>query len=170
MLIVSGTGRKGNQTDKAATYLAHVAKSKGFVVNEVHVSDYLWGQTVPGRMDDARTAPWKAKVKAADVVVIISPEYNHGYPGELKILLDGAYAEYEGMPMAICGVSMGPFGGVRAVEQLRHVALELHARILKAALYFSNVTTAFDAEGNPVDDALKTRVADFVDNVVGEIT
>jgi NAD(P)H-dependent FMN reductase len=169
MLLVSGTGRKGNNTDHAADYVRKVAEEKGFVVNYVHVSEYLWGATIRGESEDPRTEPWKMQIKAADIMVIVTPEYNHGYPGELKILLDGAYAEYDRKPVAICGVSSGVFGGVRAVEQLKQVMFELHARLLRQALYFGNIKTAFDASGNPVDEALAARVAKFVDGVQKEI-
>lgn len=55
----------------------------------------------------------------ADGLVIVSPEYNHGYPGEMKLMLDQLYKEYNRKPVGICGVSSGALGGARMVEQLR---------------------------------------------------
>jgi NAD(P)H-dependent FMN reductase len=53
-------------------------------------------------------------------------EYNHSYPGELKMLLDMLFSQYAHKPVGICGVSSGAWGGTRMVEQLRLVCLAFH--------------------------------------------
>ena len=72
---------------------------------------------------------------------------DNGYPGELKMFLDNAYAEYERKPVAICGVSSGPVGGARMVEQLKLVLSAFQMMIINAVVYFVNVNDLFDTSG-----------------------
>ena len=101
----------------------------------------------------------------ADGLIIVSPEYNHGYPGELKILLDTLYQEYNRKPVGICGVSDGLMGGGRMVEHLRQVLVELQMAPIHAALYFRNVEKLFDTSGNMTDGAYEKRAKDFFDEL-----
>ncbi len=57
-------------------------------------------------------------MQRADGFIIVTPEYNHGYPGLLKHFLDLHYAEYVHKAVGVCSVSSGSFAGVRAVEAL----------------------------------------------------
>ena len=57
-------------------------------------------------------------MRRADGYIIVTPEYNHTYPGLLKHVLDLNYKEYLHKAVGVCGVSAGPFGGVRAIEAL----------------------------------------------------
>src|SRR5437870_3626002 len=61
----------------------------------------------------------------ADACIIVAPEYNHGYPGLLKHVLDTNLKEYIHKAVGICGVSAGPFGGTRVTENLLPVLREL---------------------------------------------
>lgn len=74
---------------------------------------------------------WAAKVGEADGYVLVTPEYNHGYPPSLKNALDHVYAEWNRKPVACVGYG-GPGGGTRAVEQLRCVAVELQMAPVRA--------------------------------------
>ncbi|MDD1740323.1 MAG: NAD(P)H-dependent oxidoreductase, partial [Methanothrix sp.] len=75
------------------------------------------------------------------------PEYNHGYPGELKMMLDMLFSEYAHKPVGICGVSSGPWGGVRMLEQLRLVCLAAHMVPTGEAVYFPRIQELFDDQG-----------------------
>lgn len=67
-----------------------------------------------------------ARIGAADAFVIVTPEYNHGYPGPLKLAIDSVYCEWNAKPVAFVSYG-GLAGGSRSVEQLRPVFGELHA-------------------------------------------
>jgi NAD(P)H-dependent FMN reductase len=88
------------------------------------------------------------KVRRADGLIIVSPEYNHGYPGELKMMLDMLFSEYAHKPVGICGVSSGAWGGARMVEQLRLVCLAAHMVPTGEAVYFPKVQELFDDQGS----------------------
>ena len=123
--IILGTPLQGHQSAKAAK----------FVLKEVQMTG------IKTELIDINYSPKKynSLIKKADGLIIVSPEYNHSFPGELKILLDKAYDEYKRKPLGICGVSSGGFGGARMVEQLRLVAVELGLVNLQSAVYFSRI-------------------------------
>jgi NAD(P)H-dependent FMN reductase len=89
---------------------------------------------------------WAATVGAGDAYVIVTPEYNHGYPGVLKNALDHVYREWNRNPVAF--VSYGAAGdGSRAAEQLRSVAVELQVVPIREQLAIPFVWMAFDESG-----------------------
>ena len=90
-------------------------------------------------------APFAARIARAEAFVVITPEYNHGYPGALKNALDLVNAEWRAKPVAFVSYG-GVAGGVRAVEQLRQVAVELHMAPLRDAVAIPMARRAF-AEG-----------------------
>lgn len=90
--------------------------------------------------------PWADLVGKADGFVIVTPEYNHGYPAALKSALDAVYAEWNRKPVAF--VSYGGWsGGVRAVEQLRQVVIELQMAPIRGSVVLQFAPRLFDAEG-----------------------
>jgi NAD(P)H-dependent FMN reductase len=89
------------------------------------------------------------KIARADSVVIVTPEYNNGYPGVLKNALDYLLPEYKRKPIGIVTVSAGGFGGINCLAQLRLVTLGMGAFPIPAALTISRVQDSFDLDGNP---------------------
>lgn len=107
--------------------------------------------------------PWAEAVGRPDGYIIITPEYNHGYPAALKSALDALYSEWVRKPVAF--VSYGGWsGGVRAVEQLRQVAVELQMAPVRSSVVLQFAPRLFDAEGriqNPeLFQGAATRVLD----------
>lgn len=90
------------------------------------------------------------RVNAADAFVVVTPEYNHGYPASLKSAIDSAYDEWHAKPVGFVSYG-GISGGLRAVEQLRQVFAELHAVTVRDTVSFHNAHDAFDAHGHPHD-------------------
>lgn len=89
-----------------------------------------------------------ARVSAADAFVVVTPEYNHAYPGSLKLAIDSAHREWHAKPVGfVCygGVS----GGLRAVERLRAVFAELHAVTIRETVSFHMAAAQFDEHGRP---------------------
>lgn len=100
-----------------------------------------------GQYDDPAQIAWAAKVAQAQAYVLVTPEYNHGYPAVLKNALDTVYAEWGGKPVSFVGYG-GPAGGVRAVEQLRQVVVELDMVPLRQQVALPRVYSAFDDDGS----------------------
>ncbi|MBI2591671.1 MAG: NAD(P)H-dependent oxidoreductase, partial [Candidatus Brennerbacteria bacterium] len=106
------------------------------------------------------------KISRADGFIIVAPEYNHSYPGELKMTLDMVFEQYARKPVAICGVSAGGLGGARMVEQLRLVAIEFHMVPIHNAVYFSSVKNLFDENGIIKDQSYMLKVQKLLDELV----
>lgn len=159
--LILGTAREGRLSEAAAHFMfERLRKQKGVESMLVDVRDYH----VRATDHSERLAVEKRFAKImneADGLVIVAPEYNHGYPGELKMLLDMAFDEYAGKPVGICGVSDGNLGGARMVEQLRLVAVALRLVPISQALYFSNITKLVGPDGTVSDPAFDRRSEKF---------
>lgn len=86
------------------------------------------------------------RLARAEAFVVVTPEYNHGYPAALKALIDAHYAQWQAKPVGFVSYG-GASGGLRAVEQLRQVFAELHAVTVRDAVYFSHASRQFDGHG-----------------------
>jgi NAD(P)H-dependent FMN reductase len=89
-----------------------------------------------------------ARIHDADAAVIVTAEYNHAYPGDLKTAIDAVRRPWYGKPIGFV-VYGGRSGGLRAAEQLRLVFGELHAVTIRDTLGFHE--SDFTVEGEPVD-------------------
>lgn len=92
-------------------------------------------------------AALKRRLNEADAFVIVTPEYNHGYPAVLKQLIDSAYGVWQAKPVGFVSYG-GLAGGVRAVEQLRQVFAEVHAMTVRNSVAFIDAWEQFDCAGN----------------------
>jgi NAD(P)H-dependent FMN reductase len=103
--------------------------------------------------------PFADRIGAADGFVVVTPEYNHGYPGSLKNAIDLVNAEWRAKPVAFVSYG-GLSGGMRAAEALRLVFAELHVVTLRDAVVLPFAARSFRERGEP-DDA-DGRIADGV--------
>ena len=164
--VVLGTAREGRSSEAAAKFVHAEVVAAGHDTELVDVRGHMFGETIPNWLPNeekkTKTKAWRDIATRAHAFIIVTPEYNHGYPGELKLLLDSAMEEYKGKPLAIIGVSAGGLGGARMVEQLRLVSIELGMRPTKGAVYFSGIRALFGADGAIADESYKKRVADLL--------
>ena len=109
---------------------------------------------------------WRDAIIRADGLVIVTPEYNHGYPGILKSILDLLLKEYIHKAVAFVGVSAGPWGGTRVIEAMIPMVRELGLAVTFSDLNFPNIKTKFDENGTLLDDAYDKRVEGFLDELV----
>lgn len=165
--VILGTARSGRQSEKVAHWVEReMAGREDIEIEVVDVRNHIYGETIPPWANDDRTKPWRVLATRADALLIVSPEYNHGYPGELKQFLDSADAEYHRKPVALCMVSNGMVGGARGGEALLPVLVALQLHPMKAPVFFPTVEKLFDEEGNIIDQAYKDRLKKVVDELV----
>jgi NAD(P)H-dependent FMN reductase len=164
--VILGTAREGRRSEHAARFVyEEVKKQEGIETELVDVRDYR----LPATDDtgETETAKKLAVITGrADGFIIVSPEYNHGYPGELKMFLDMSDGEYAKKPVAICGVSEGAVGGARMMEQLRSVIIDLNAVPVLAAVYFAKVEELFGENGAIQDKSYEGRVSKMLDSLL----
>jgi NAD(P)H-dependent FMN reductase len=145
--VILATARLGRQSEKAARFMLQKAQEAGLESEIIDVRDFRI--TATDNTETSTQAQWLAvKIRRADGFLIVSPEYNHGYPGELKMMLDMLFSDYARKPVGICGVSSGPWGGARMVEQLRQVCLAFHMVPASQAVYFPKVQELFNEDGS----------------------
>ncbi len=163
--VILGTAREGRQSEKVARFMLGEAKKAGLESEILDVRDYRIKST-----DDSGETPQAKrlaeKVTSADGFIIVSPEYNHSFPGEMKMMLDMLYKEYAKKPVGICGVSSGGMGGVRGVEQLRLSCITFQMVPICEALYFSNVKELFDGKGAIKDEKYYRRTKKFMEELI----
>lgn len=108
-----------------------------------------------------RAKEFKAKIKAADAILFVTPEHNYSIPGVLKNAIDWASRPYgnnsfDGKPAAIMSASTGMLGGARAQYHLRQVCVFLNMHLVnKPEVFVTMAAQKFDAQGNLTDP--KTR-------------
>jgi NAD(P)H-dependent FMN reductase len=119
-----------------------------------------------GNNEELKVPAYSQITKEADGFFIVTPEYNHGYPGSLKRMLDSEYANYTHKPVAIAGVSDGPWGGVRAIEHLVPSLRKMGFVLLQKDVQFPNVLDLFDDEGNLLDQKYIERINKLYDQLV----
>ncbi|MFF5205084.1 NADPH-dependent FMN reductase [Streptosporangium sp. NPDC000396] len=90
------------------------------------------------------------RIGDADGFVVITPEYNHGYPAALKLAIDSVRHEWAAKPVGFVSYG-GRSGGLRAVEQLRLVFAELHVVSLRDTVSFHRAHGQFDEAGEPAE-------------------
>lgn len=109
------------------------------------------------------TEAFRSRIAAADAFVIVTPEYNHGYPAALKTAFDSLKYEWRGKPIGFVSYG-GPAGGVRAVEQLRQVVAELHMVSVRQSVGFQRARRQLDAA--TVDEMIE----DSMQRMLGQLT
>lgn len=160
--VMLGTAREGRRSEYAARFVVEQVKEAGIETELIDVKDHLILATEQEMPDGKEIGE---KLLRADGYIVVSPEYNHGYPGELKLFLDSFYDEFARKPIAFCGVSTGLMGGARAVEQLKTISIEFHMVPMREAVYFFQVKNLFDEQGSIKDESYKEKVKKMLDEL-----
>ncbi|MEQ4303838.1 NAD(P)H-dependent oxidoreductase [Plantactinospora sp. B6F1] len=150
--VIIGSVRKGRFGPTVARWFVEQARQRNGV--EVDVID-LAEAPLPVTITD-EPAPGVAavlgdlspRVEQADAFVVVTPEYNHGYPASLKCMIDWHFTQWQAKPVGFVSYG-GLAGGVRAVEQLRQVFAELHAMTIRDMVSFHGAWQQFDSDGRP---------------------
>src|ERR1051325_2018150 len=115
--VILGTVRKGRASENVAKFVFEQVKRRAGVETELlDIRDFNFPADDAG--EQIKDAKFSEACGRADGFVIVTPEYNHGYPGMLKHVLDSNLKEYIHKAVGICGVSAGGFGGTRVIEAL----------------------------------------------------
>jgi NAD(P)H-dependent FMN reductase len=144
--LIYGSTRKGRFCDKVAAWAAQEIRSHGgFSIDAIDPAVDGLEPQFDAESRAGASSLWQ-RVAEADAFVIVTPEYNHGYPAPLKSLIDSVGAEWHAKPVAFVSYG-GISGGLRAVEQLRQVFAELHTVTIRDAVSFAGAWEQFDEAG-----------------------
>jgi NAD(P)H-dependent FMN reductase len=146
--VILGTTRPGARSEVYAKLVKKVGEGREDI--EVMYVDPK-ELNLPG--DGMVPDPEFTRISAeADGFFIVTPEYNHSFPGSLKRLLDSEYENYRRKPVLTAGVSGGPFGGVRAIKSLLPVLQRIQLVPCFVELPNPNINDLID-ENETISDA-----------------
>jgi len=162
--IVLGTVRKGRASANVARFLLEQVRTRGITTELIDIS------SLPLPTDDAGEAikdkVFSDTINVSDGLVIVTPEYNHSFPGMLKHVLDTNLQEYVHKAVGIAGVSAGPFGGTRVIENMLSPMRELGLVTIFFDVNFGNVLKLFDDSGYLLDSSFVKRTDKFLNELV----
>ena len=147
--VILGSVRKNRRSLRPAQLLAERVAAAGYETILLDLKD----MALP-MYDEEDASESHPSVRAlrdvlgrSDASVWLSPEYNHSFTSAIKNALDYVDEELRRKPVAGAGLARAAMGGVRAVEQLKLVLIELHALPIRDSVYFSDARSLFDADG-----------------------
>jgi NAD(P)H-dependent FMN reductase len=171
LLVIVGSTRPGRLGLPVAHWFVERAKQDGRF--EVDLADLalialpLLDESAHPRLQQYRhqhTKDWSARVAAADGVVLVTAEYNHGYPAPLKNALDYLHAEWMHKPVGFVSYG-GVSAGTRAVQQLVQVVRALRMLPLVESVAMSNPDRFLQAGAFEPDEAARAAAAGLLDAV-----
>lgn len=164
--LILGTNRRDRKSEHAAKWVfGKLQEREGVGSQYFDVRDFALPQDNYGTEIGSDFPEWKDAITRADGLVIVTPEYNHGYPGALKSVLDLLLREYVHKAVAFVGVSAGPWGGTRVIESMVPMVRELGLVVTFTDLNFPSIGSKFDENGEMLDPAYEKRVAGFLDEL-----
>jgi NAD(P)H-dependent FMN reductase len=141
--VIYGSTRPGRFCGTVVRWtVERIAASGRFQLDVIDPAEASEGPS----MDALALRSQQQRLAQADAFVVVTPEYNHGYPAPLKALIDSAGAEWHAKPVAFVAYG-GVSGGLRAVEQLRLVFAELHTVTIRDCVSFASAWEQFDETG-----------------------
>ncbi len=108
---------------------------------------------------------WSEKIHAQDGYIIVTPEYNHGYPGQLKNAIDHVHMGWWYKPISFVSYG-GTANGARAVEQLRNVAVEVRMVPVRSEVNIRLIGLQADEAGRPTDPLYAKLAKGMIDQLL----
>ena len=155
VVIISSSVRIGRNSHRVALYFKQYLEQEQLAAVEILdlfqyqfpiFEERLRLQKSPGK----KVIEFGEKIKAADGVIIVTPEYNGGYPASLKNVIDLLYAEWYRKPVAISTISDGNFGGTQVITSLQFSLWKMKAWTVPAMFPVPFADKAFDETGKQV--------------------
>jgi NAD(P)H-dependent FMN reductase len=151
--IISSSVRLNRQSHKVALYLKrYLETNKLATVGILDLNKYNFPlfeeRLVHQKSPAANVIEFSERIKSSDGIIIVTPEYNGGYPASLKNVIDLLYNEWYRKPVAISTVSDGNFGGTQVITSLQFSLWKIKAWTVPAMFPVPNVIDSFDEHGN----------------------
>jgi NAD(P)H-dependent FMN reductase len=173
--IISSSIRLERKSHRVALYFKnYLEQNKLATVEILDLAEYnfpLFNERLRLQKNpSAQTLEFAEKIKAADGVIIVTPEYNGGYPASLKNVVDLLYDEWRRKPIAISTVSAGSFGGSQVITSLQFSLWKIQAWTVPAMFPVPKVEDAFNENGVPNDQtSTDKRAKGFIDELLWSI-
>jgi NAD(P)H-dependent FMN reductase len=172
VVIISASVRDGRESHHVTTYLKNFIEERKLAgVDILDLLDFDF-PIFKERLQYLKDIPPRAKeftdrIIKADGVIIVTPEYNGGYPASLKNVIDFLYNEWHRKPIAISTVSNGAFGGSQVITSLQFTLWKIRAWVVPAMFPVPKVQEVFDEKGNAVQKAeMDKRATNFINELL----
>lgn len=156
IVIVSSSVRIGRKSNRVASFFMNYIKENNIAeVELIDLDEYnfpIFEERLKFQKEPAANLlEFAAKIKSASGVLVVSPEYNGGYPASIKNAIDVLVEEWKHKPVAISTVSAGPFAGNNMIASLQYCFWKLGAFTVPALFPVANVDKSYDENGVPTD-------------------
>lgn len=166
--IVSSSIRTGRNSHRVALFLSNFLEENQLASSEIVDLVAYNFPLFEERLRHMASPPagaveFSEKIKSAQGIIIVAPEYNGGYPASLKNAIDLLTDEWKHKPVALVAVSAGPFGGTQVIGQLQFVLWKMGAYTIPVRLQVANVSVEYDEKGMPADKkSADMRASSFI--------
>lgn len=171
--IIFGSTRKGRQGERVFKWLTSLlSQRKDMTCEMLDLRDWPLpffdepkspSQLKVEEYSNEIAKKWYHKISEGDGFIIVTPEYNHSYPAVLKNALDYVSKPWSKKPVAFVSYSDGLAGGVRAIEQLRQVVIDLEMVPIRQMVYLSNFDKLFNETGEMKEDTYNSKASKMTD-------
>ena len=163
--VLEGTTRPGRRSIHAAKLITEIGNTLEDVEAEL-VDPLDYNFPYDGNNKEVKDPRYTEITKKADAFFIVTPEYNHSYPGTLKRMLDSELSNYIHKPVAFAGVSAQMWGGIRAIEALAATVREMGMIAIFQDVQFPKAHKLFSEEGKLLDDTYIERVEKVYEELI----
>ena len=170
--IISGSIRKGRASHRVALYLQnYISENKLANVTMLDLHEYqfpIFEERLKNLLSPSvQTLQFCEEINSADAVIIVTPEYNGGYPASLKNVVDLLTTEWKRKPIAIATVSAGAFGGTQVITSLLFSLWKQGALMSPATFSVPTVEKAYTETGEAIDkEATDKRAKNFIGELI----
>jgi NAD(P)H-dependent FMN reductase len=162
--IISSSVRNNRKSHYVSLYFQNYLTSNNLATNEIidlkKYSFPIFEDTLK-TMDNPseQVIEFADKIKSSDGIIIITPEYNGGYPASLKNAIDLLLNEWKHKPIGIVSVSAGPFGGSQVLVSLQFTLWKMKALTIPAMFSVPNVEKEYTENGIPINKVATDKLA-----------
>ncbi|MGY4384711.1 NAD(P)H-dependent FMN reductase [Pedobacter sp. UYP24] len=176
IVILSASVRQGRNSHRVALYFQNYLKDNNLAtIDMVDLAAYnfpLFEERLQYIVNPAADVlDFQKRISDADGVILVTPEYNGGYPASLKNVIDLLYKDWQKKPIALATVSAGPFGGAQVMTSLVFSLWKIGAWVVPAMFPVPVVQNNYDENGNAIDkEGTDKRAKKFIDELIWCIT
>jgi NAD(P)H-dependent FMN reductase len=169
--IIAASVRTGRASNRVAHFFKKFIESNNLASAEIlDLQEYnfpLFDERLKYQNNpSAAVLDFASKIKSADGVIIVTPEYNGGYPASIKNVIDLLYDEWHRKPIAISTCSDGNFGGTQVITSLQFTLWKIRAWTVPAMFPVPNVSKTFAEDGKLLEPSMEKRAANFVNELL----
>jgi NAD(P)H-dependent FMN reductase len=162
--IISSSVREGRKSHNVSLYFQNYLTENKLATTEIiDLKAYnfpIFEGTLKTLINPAKNVlEFADKIKTSDGIIIVTPEYNGGYPASLKNAIDLLYEEWKHKPVGIVTVSSGPFAGSQALVSLQFTLWKMMAWTIPAMFSVPTVDKAYDENGKAMDKRTSDKLA-----------